>query len=356
MKKNIIKIVAGVFITVTMSNNLTAGAAIYAPSEHFFNMKNFLLLGNSVSEMSNYKYDINNDSARNVLDLCRMKRYSLNNSENTMLDSLSTTVSSFSLGNGKVDNKNRKVTFPVNIVNNAGNPEYFQMDLNFDSSSFQFGEISGGMSDRMSITVSGQTIKCSVESPVTDSGLLFNVELLMKDEIKNGTYNFVLSNLQISDKYGSLGSGRLNANNSEKSVKLSGVQNMFPADIPDASADPSKVQILNWVNSERSKEGMAPLTLDSKLSYVADLRAQELSVRNETAVRPDGSSYTSLLSEYGLLTSRYIQMVCYCYSASDYTSTMIQYRSKLLDKEINIVGVGHYRNGDNNYWVVYLTA
>lgn len=357
MKKSIRNILAGLLISVTMSNIITIDAAIYAPSEHFSNIKNFLLRGNNVNEINNYNYDVNKDWKRNVLDLCRMKRYALNNADNTILDTISIKAAYFSLENPSTDNTNMKVTIPVRIVNNSNSIDSFKFCINYDQNSFILSGANGGMiNSKLQYSVSGNTINCWASSPVTESSIVLNLEFSMKNDIKNGTYTFSISQPEVRDKYGILGSERFSSESSEKRVSISGVQNLFPSDISDPTADSSKMQIFNWMNSERSKSNLQALKLDKNLSYVADIRAKELDVKYDGKTRPDGSSYKTLLSEYGMLRTRCIQMLSDDSSASGYINTMMDYRSKIVDAQVVYAGIGHYASGGKNYWVVYLVS
>lgn len=359
MNKSIKNIITGIVLTAAMSNILTIEAAIYAPSEHFSNLKNIILQGNAIKEQIYYDYDINNDSKKNVLDLCRMKRYSLNNSENELLDSVSKSSMYFSPGNINVNKTKRTVTVPINIVNNSGCLRSVVFDLSYDRNSFNVSDVSTVMCDNVKYNVSGNSITCDFSSPVTENGTLVNVVLSMKDDIQNGTYKFSVSHSEAYDEYGKLGDGRINTSaENEKSVKLSGVQNMFPDDIPDPYSDKSKVKIYETINSERTKLGKSySITLDKELSYVADIRAQELSVRYDGGTRPNGSSYDTLLSEFGLLSGRNLQLYSDDGSAEAFLSSILSnYRTYLLEKGLLKAGVGHYSSNGDDYWVLYLTA
>ena len=54
------------------------------------------------------------------------------------------------------------------------------------------------------------------------------------------------------------------------------------------------LQIVNLVNEERAKEGLAPLTLDTNVSAAAQVRAQEI-VTSFSHTRPDGTSFSTAL-------------------------------------------------------------
>ena len=58
-------------------------------------------------------------------------------------------------------------------------------------------------------------------------------------------------------------------------------------------------QIVDLVNAERTKIGLAPLTLDIQLSNAAQIRAQEQYTLFSHS-RPNGSSYRTVLDENGI--------------------------------------------------------
>ncbi len=356
MKKSIKNLFAGIVLATAMSNILTIEAAIYAPSEHFSNLKNIILKGSTTKELSNYNYDINNDSKKNVLDLCRMKKYALSNVEGEILDSVSKNVLSFSLGNISVDKTAKKITIPVSMSNNSNSINFFKLNVNFDHNSFTFADVTSKItSGNISYSVSGNTLSCNSSVPITTDGKVIDLVFYMKDSILNGTYSFSISQAEAYDDFGKLGTERINTSESEKSVKLTDVQNMFPADIPDPNNDSSKVQIYNWISTQREKAGVKALVFSKELSYVADIRAKELSVKI-ASTRPDGSSYRTLLSEYGMLTSHNIQLYSSDRTAQAYISTLSSgYMKEVTNGSLVKVGIGHYSTGSSNYWILYFT-
>lgn len=68
-----------------------------------------------------------------------------------------------------------------------------------------------------------------------------------------------------------------------------------PAEDPAAMAE----ALLAEINQERASAGVPPLTLDSALSSVAQLRAQECTIKFGHT-RPNGSAYSSAVTDAGL--------------------------------------------------------
>ncbi len=124
-------------------------------------------------------------------------------------------------------------------------------------------------------------------------------------------------------------------------------------DMPDPSQNEKKKAVAELVNKEREKNGFDPMQLDTKLSYVADIRADELKI-SYTVGRPDGSNYTTLLNKYhasALATYQYIMRGNN--SASEIVSMMLK-RGAFLNSTYKKIGVGFASGG--GYWVVYLTS
>lgn len=71
-----------------------------------------------------------------------------------------------------------------------------------------------------------------------------------------------------------------------------------PFDPASYSVGSLEYEILNELNTRRTGEGLGELSMDTRLSGIAALRAVECSVVWGVD-RPDGSSYTTAMSDYG---------------------------------------------------------
>lgn len=58
-------------------------------------------------------------------------------------------------------------------------------------------------------------------------------------------------------------------------------------------------EIVRLVNEERTKRGIAKLSIDNSLMEIADIRAEEIT-ENFSHTRPDGTSFRTLYDDYGL--------------------------------------------------------
>ncbi|MBR1421797.1 MAG: hypothetical protein IJ575_12190 [Selenomonadaceae bacterium] len=113
-------------------------------------------------------------------------------------------------------------------------------------------------------------------------------------------------------------------------------------------------EILDQVNQERARAGVAPLTLSEDLTYAADIRAEEI-VENFSHTRPDGSSCFTVLDNNYRNVGENIAA-----GSSTSEGTMNQWmnspghRANILNPNFTELGVGYvYRDGSEygHYWV-----
>lgn len=125
-------------------------------------------------------------------------------------------------------------------------------------------------------------------------------------------------------------------------------------DMPDPLKDEKKCKIAYLINQKRLERGLTTAILDTKLSYVADIRASELAIVFQLA-RPDGRPYRSLLSEY-----RLYELSTYQYIMEDYRTAQdivdgITEGEAFLDDCYKKMGIGFYRNS-SDYCVIFFTS
>ena len=117
------------------------------------------------------------------------------------------------------------------------------------------------------------------------------------------------------------------------------------------SASAFENKVIELVNAERAKHGVAPLSADNALMGSADIRAKEL-VRLFSHSRPDGSDYTTVLPS-GLnawgenvamgQTSPEKVMESWMNSSG--------HRANILSSDFTLIGVGFYESNGQYYWV-----
>lgn len=120
----------------------------------------------------------------------------------------------------------------------------------------------------------------------------------------------------------------------------------------DPNEHPNIQKIVDLVNAERSKAGLAPLTKDPTLCRAAAVRAQELT-SSFSHSRPDGSSYKTALAEAGAAYRGAGENVAYGYRTPDSVMSAWMgsegHRSNIMNEKFTSIGVGFYR-GSNGYY------
>ena len=131
--------------------------------------------------------------------------------------------------------------------------------------------------------------------------------------------------------------------------------------MPAHAAGSEETALLQLVNSERAKAGVAPLAMgDSKLNAAAQARAKELA-DSYSYTRPDGSREFTILTEYGVNdVSVGENYWAAAEDASDVVNAWNRYdffRTRMLNASAATVGIGHYEGGEyGNYWVMIFTC
>lgn len=136
--------------------------------------------------------------------------------------------------------------------------------------------------------------------------------------------------------------------NTTTSVTTTEVTTTTLPDMPDPSLNADKVKIAEELSKHRTEKGLSSLRLDTTLSYVADIRANEL-VTYFSTTRPDGTKVDKLIRQYGMSTYSYYQYVCAKISSSSVISK-VKAKEWFNEEEYNIIGVGHTRSGGDDYW------
>ena len=121
-------------------------------------------------------------------------------------------------------------------------------------------------------------------------------------------------------------------------------------DMPDPSLNADKVKIAEELSKFRVEQGLSSLQLDTTLSYIADIRANEIITKFSTT-RPDGTKVSSLLKQYGLSTYTYHE---YIIRGSQTSASRIIDDIKVTDRIIkgnfNKIGVGYVYSDGKHHW------
>ena len=118
-------------------------------------------------------------------------------------------------------------------------------------------------------------------------------------------------------------------------------------------------QVVQLVNAERAKEGLAPLTLNIKVSAAAQVRAKEI-VTSFSHTRPDGSSFATALKEQNINYRRAGENIAWGQkSPQEVVSAWMNssgHRANIMNENFTSIGVGYHRQNGVNYWCQLFTS
>jgi len=130
-----------------------------------------------------------------------------------------------------------------------------------------------------------------------------------------------------------------------------GVSSDASAAAPISDEHPNVQKVIDLVNAEREKAGLAPLSKNSALCSAAAVRAQEIST-SFSHTRPDGRSYKTAIEEAGVTLHGVGENVAMGYrTAEDVMSGWMGsegHRDNILLNKYTSMGVGYYK-ADNGY-------
>ena len=127
----------------------------------------------------------------------------------------------------------------------------------------------------------------------------------------------------------------------------------------DGSNDSFTAQVAELVNQERAKAGLAPLQVDSRAEEAASVRAQEIE-RSFSHTRPDGSSFSSALSQSGVSFTGAGENIAYGQrTPEEVMKTWMNsqgHRANILNKDYTSIGVGYHQSSNGTgYWTQLFT-
>lgn len=118
-----------------------------------------------------------------------------------------------------------------------------------------------------------------------------------------------------------------------------------------------KNRVLELVNIEREKYGVAPLTFLEALAEPADVRAEE-AARKFSHTRPNGQSWTSVFETYGLDYRRAGENLAYGFMSAETTvrawMASPSHRQNILHPGYEYIGVGYHKVGGRRLYVSQL--
>ncbi|MCI8888508.1 MAG: hypothetical protein HFG70_10550 [Hungatella sp.] len=118
-------------------------------------------------------------------------------------------------------------------------------------------------------------------------------------------------------------------------------------------------QVIELVNEERAKAGLAPVTEAADVSAAADVRAQEIT-RSFSHTRPNGSNYSTALDESGVKYMGSGENIAYGQKTPEAVMrgwmNSQGHRANILNGNYTKIGVGYYQNANGvGYWVQLFT-
>lgn len=118
-------------------------------------------------------------------------------------------------------------------------------------------------------------------------------------------------------------------------------------------------QVVDLVNVERAKEGLAALTIDANVAKAATVRAGEIQTKFEH-VRPDGSGFVSALKEQGVTYRGAGENIAWGQRTPQEVVTAWMnsagHRANIMNPNYVKIGVGNTQNSSGTqYWVQIFT-
>lgn len=121
-------------------------------------------------------------------------------------------------------------------------------------------------------------------------------------------------------------------------------------------------EFLRRVNNERAKAGLKPVQLgDSSHNSAAQRRAEEIATVN-SHVRPNGTKWYTVLSEYGVTDAAAGENAAWgSVSPEEVVNAWMNsegHRANILDPEARAMGVGYYYNSSSTWghqWIQLFT-
>ncbi len=117
-------------------------------------------------------------------------------------------------------------------------------------------------------------------------------------------------------------------------------------------------EVLQIVNQERAKAGLPALTTNSTLQSAANKRAQEIA-KSFSHTRPDGSSFYTVLKEYGVSYRSAGENIAYGQKSPQAVMegwmNSSGHRANILNKNFGKVGIGVYKVNGVLYWTQVFT-
>lgn len=132
-----------------------------------------------------------------------------------------------------------------------------------------------------------------------------------------------------------------------------------PTDLRASIWSSTEKQVLSLHNQARTSRGLGALSGTNALGKAAARRCGEI-VSRFSHTRPNGSSWSTVLGQFGISYGIAGENIAYGYSSpsSVHNAWMNStgHRNNILRSSFRYAGVGHCTSGGTNYWVVLFTG
>ncbi len=131
-----------------------------------------------------------------------------------------------------------------------------------------------------------------------------------------------------------------------------------PEEAPDSEHAFIK-EVVRLVNAERAKEGLAPLTINTKVQAAAMVRAKECE-QLFSHTRPDGSSFATALKEQNISYRSAGENIAWGQRSPEEVMKAWMnssgHRANIMNPNFTTIGVGYYENAKGtDYWCQLFT-
>lgn len=119
-------------------------------------------------------------------------------------------------------------------------------------------------------------------------------------------------------------------------------------------------EVVDLVNAERAKEGLAPLTINTKVQAAAQVRAKECEQRF-SHTRPNGTSFATALKEQNVSYRSAGENIAWGQKTPKEVVTAWMnssgHRANIMNAGFTTIGVGYYENArGTDYWCQLFTS
>jgi uncharacterized protein YkwD len=129
--------------------------------------------------------------------------------------------------------------------------------------------------------------------------------------------------------------------------------------IPEDSTHAFIQRVVDLVNAERAKEGLNPLTANTKVQAAAQVRAKECE-KSFSHTRPNGSPFASALREQGVTYKSAGENIAWGQRSPEEVvrawMNSAGHRKNIMNPNFTTIGVGYYENArGTDYWCQLFT-